>query len=497
MNRASFKEFRRQSPKGIVINYGVLLFKLVKSFWVLIPIFFSKNIEDKWDYIISVIGGLFLVLFVIAVVQYIYFKFKIVGDQFVLNKGMIFKKKLAIPIERIQSVNFKQNIVHQIIQVTQVEIQTAGAKDVEVSIKALSREIAEALKSKLQNRNENIEVDSLEPEVEKAKLIYSLGVIELLKVSFSENHLRSFFWILAITFSFGYQLEDIVKEWNFADEVIQFAVLNKDEITGSIFALFILLLVGVAISVIVSFFRVFLSHFDQKVEYLNEGIQVSEGLFTRREDILKIQKIQYAVQVTNPVKQLMGIGTIRIKQAGSAKVKKKKLVELVGVKKPIQDQLNSLFFDYKKHSDAVEYRPAPYYLFRMFVRSAFFVSLVNLLFYFNFFSFLVFVVMNVFLVPLTIFLVLIKYKKAYFTFQEEILIVGDGKISTLTTIMPYFKTQNILFQQSIIQKKRGVATLKFQTASGVIKLPCLRLEDALNIQQKVLIEVENSKRDWI
>jgi putative membrane protein len=139
MNRASFKEFRRQSPKGIVINYGVLLFKLVKSFWVLIPIFFSKNIEDKWDYIISVIGGLFLVLFVIAVVQYIYFKFKIVGDQFVLNKGMIFKKKLAIPIERIQSVNFKQNIVHQIIQVTQVEIQTAGAKDVEVSIKALSR----------------------------------------------------------------------------------------------------------------------------------------------------------------------------------------------------------------------------------------------------------------------------------------------------------------------------------------------------------------------
>lgn len=337
----------------------------------------------------------------------------------------------------------------------------------------------------------------MEPEVEKAKLIYSLGVIELLKVSFSENHLRSFFWILAITFSFGYQLEDIVKEWNFADEVIQFAVLNKDEITGSIFALFILLLVGVAISVIVSFFRVFLSHFDQKVEYLNEGIQVSEGLFTRREDILKIQKIQYAVQVTNPVKQLMGIGTIRIKQAGSAKVKKKKLVELVGVKKPIQDQLNSLFFDYKKHSDAVEYRPAPYYLFRMFVRSAFFVSLVNLVFYFNSFSFLEFVVMNVFLVPLTIFLVLIKYKKAYFTFQEEILIVGDGKISTLTTIMPYFKTQNILFQQSIIQKKRGVATLKFQTASGVIKLPCLRLEDALNIQQKVLIEVENSKRDWI
>ena len=179
------------------------------------------------------------------------------------------------------------------------------------------------------------------------------------------------------------------------------------------------------------------------------------------------------------------------------KLTQEQLGELVGVKKPIQNQLNSLFFDYEQHSDAVEYKPAPYYLFRMFVRSAFFVSLVNLVFYFNAFSFVEFVVMNAFLFPLTIFLVLIKYKKTYFTFQEEILVVGDGKISTVTTVMPYFKTQNILFQQSIIQKKRGVATLKFQTASGVIKLPCLRLEDALNIQQKVLIEVENSKRDWI
>lgn len=497
MNNFSFQEFSRQSPKGIIINYGVLLYKLVKSFWVFIPILFSKNIENKMSYLFSVIGGLVLLLLIVAVVQFIYFKFKIEGDQFILNKGMVFKKKTAIPIERIQSVNFKQNIVHQLINVTQVEIQTAGAKDVEVSIKAVSRELAEALKKKLQNENEIEEEVEIEVKEDSARLIYSLSLLELFKVSFSENHLRSFFWILAITFSFGYQLEDIVNDWNFADEMIQFVVLNKEEITGSLLALFVLFVVGILISVVVSFVRVFLRHFDQKVVYKNDGIQVSEGLFTKREDILKIQKIQYAVQVTNPVKKAMGIGTVRIRQAGSGKVKKKKLVELVGVKEHFQKELNALFFSYEARPNALCFRPALYYLFKMFVRSAFFVALVNVVFYFNAFSLLEFIVLNLVLLPLSIYLVLLKYEKTYFTFQEGKLILGEGKISTVTTLIEYFKTQNVLLQQSIIQKKRGVATLKLQTASGVIKLPCLRLDEAHSIKNILIQEMEENKRDWI
>src|SRR6056300_93935 len=130
MSSSSFSEFRRQSPAGIVINYGLLLYKLVKSFWVFIPVLFSDNIKNKWEYLLFVTVGLTVLLLVVAIVQFLFFKFKIEGDQFVLNKGVVFKNKIAIPIERIQSVNFKQNIFHQLVGVTQVEIQTAGAKDV-------------------------------------------------------------------------------------------------------------------------------------------------------------------------------------------------------------------------------------------------------------------------------------------------------------------------------------------------------------------------------
>jgi len=502
MSSSPFSKFSRQSPLGIVINYGVLLYKLVKSFWVFIPIFFSDSIENKGFYILNISGVLIVLLLLVAIVQFLFFKFKIEGDQFILNKGLIFKNKTAIPIERIQSVNFKQNILHQLVGVTQVEIQTAGAKEVEVSIKAVTKAVAKALKSELQKttlvkKSENEGVENPVFQSEKRRVVYALSFLDLLKVSFSENHLRSFFWILAITFSFGYQLADIVEDWNFADEMIQYVVLNKEEIVSSLLGLSVLLVVGVVISVVVSFLRVVLRHFDQKVRYQDEGIEVSEGLLTKREDVLKIKKIQTIIQVTNPIKRAMGIETVKINQAGSAKMKQKKLVELVGVKAQFALELMELFYKTEGADVKERFNPAPYFMYRMFVRTFLFLIVVNVLFFFNSSTLLEFFLINVLLIPSSLYLVYLKKNKTYFEFKGEKLVVGDGKITTITTGLEYYKTQNIKLVQSIIQKRRGVATIKIQTASGVVVLPCLFQSDALKIQEKILTNVENSTRDWI
>lgn len=499
MSDFSFDELARQSPKGIVINYGVLLYRLVKSFWVLIPIFLSKNIENKIGFVLTAIGILGGVLLIVAILQYLNFKFKIKEAHFVLHQGVIFKKKTSIPLERIQSVNFKQNLIHQLINITQVEIQTAGAKDVEVSIKAISREKAEALKKRLQNgiRMEFSEEEDIESTESKTRMIYKLSFIELVKVSFSENHLRSFFWILAISFSFGFQLEDVIKDLDFASESIRFVARNRDVLAGSVVLLIVVFFVAVIISVIVSFVRVLLRNFDQKVTQLNDGIQVSQGLFTKREDVLKITKIQYTVTVTNPFKKYLGIRSILISQAGSAKVKQKKRIELVGVKRKETDRLNELFFNDVNLENDYQFKPAKYYLFRMFVRTSILLILLNVLLVLTQSHWINIVVLNGIFLPSSIWLVLLKYKKTYFNLSGDKLTVGDGKISTVTTLMEYFKTQNVTFSQSFIQKRKRVATLHIQTASGVVKLPCLKEEDAKLLKTLIIQETSNSNREWI
>ena len=43
MNKFEFDTLARQSPKGIVINYFVILYKVFKSSWVLIPYIFTRK----------------------------------------------------------------------------------------------------------------------------------------------------------------------------------------------------------------------------------------------------------------------------------------------------------------------------------------------------------------------------------------------------------------------------------------------------------------------
>ena len=501
MNKEDFSVLARQNPKGIVINYSLLVYKVVKSFWILIPIFFSKSRETILNYIVPGLIVLGIVLLIISILQFLFFKFKIENDHFILNQGVIFKKKASIPLERIQTVNFKQNLIHQLINITQVEIQTAGAKNVEVSIKAISRQKAEALKKRLQEGVvlvSEIEEDEM-IEVPKSKVLFKLSFLELLKVSVSENHIKSFFWIFAIVSSLFWQFEDLLKEYFSYSfyELLNFYQENEKIVRGSVRLIFLLSVFVVLLSLIISFVRVILKHFDQKVSVLNDGIQLSQGLFTKRDDVLKIKKIQYITVITNPIKKKLGIQRIKVNQAGSAKTKAKKRIEIVGVKNGVLISLRNLFFGNEIVENENHFKPAPYYLFRMFLFSFYFILIVNVVLYLASFSIMIQLLLTVGLIISSIVVNLLKYKKAYYTIENKKLTVGAGGISTITNIMEYYKMQNIKLVQSFIQKRRGVASVHLQTASGVIKMPNLYEEEANELMSIILDEASNSSKDWI
>ena len=50
----NFSEFSRQNSKGIILNYTMLLYRIIKSSWVLIPLFFTtkKDNFNQSSYII-------------------------------------------------------------------------------------------------------------------------------------------------------------------------------------------------------------------------------------------------------------------------------------------------------------------------------------------------------------------------------------------------------------------------------------------------------------
>ena len=146
----NFSEFSRQSSKGIFVIYIALIYSALKLSWVFIFLIFrdlSEISNTNLLYVYLVTGAILLFQLIRAVLIYKNFQFKITNNYFILKQGILKKSNTSIPFNKIQNINFKQNIIQQIINVYEVSIETAGSTKTEIAIKALPFLKATALKN--------------------------------------------------------------------------------------------------------------------------------------------------------------------------------------------------------------------------------------------------------------------------------------------------------------------------------------------------------------
>ena len=424
------------------------------------------------------------------------FQFKIDDEHFILKHGILKKTNTAIPFDRIQNINFKQNIVQQIISVFEVSIETAGSSKTEISIKALSLKKATALKEMI-SKNTDFNKKSIEDT--QVKPLVKIGVKELLKVSLTENHLQNLFIFLALVLGFFQQLQQITDSLGKTESLDGFIQENTNAISASVFLVFVLLIVLLIIALLTSFVRIFLKHFNLTVFLKKNAFEINQGLITKKSIVLKKQKIQNITISTNPLKRFIGISFITFKQAVSGKLnnkKKDKLIRIVGCKKNQIETIKTSLFDSievemseKKFSDA-------YYKRRIFIFTFLFLTLVYLVTYLIFSHIEIFYSVIV-VVPIVVFLIIKKVKKRFFKISDKMLLVGKGLLETHLTYLEVFKVQNIEMKQNFFQKRSNVADIILQTASGKIKIPCINFDEAIKIYNHTLYKVEISQEAWM
>ena len=324
----SFSEFSRQSSKGVLVIYADILLKIVKQTWVLFFLFVSRiseisEVQSTYIYI-----GVFVVfMFSLgrAYLSYRNFKFKIVDHQFVLKKGIIKKSNTSIAFDRIQNINFKQNLIQQFINVYGVSIETAGSNKTEIVIKALSHSKALALKELISS----VAVSS-ETSQEQQKPLLKIKTGELLKVSLTENHFRSLLVLIALLIGFFQQIEQVFESFGKKEYINEYLNKSTEVVLGSIILIILVFLCLLFISIFSSFVGVFLRHFNLFLFVRKDAFEINQGLLTKKSIVLKKQKVQSITVSSNPFKRWVGISYVVFKQAMSGKMKNKKDI-LVGV----------------------------------------------------------------------------------------------------------------------------------------------------------------------
>jgi len=491
----------RQSPVAILLILFQFITKLLKQFWpFLVIILFREGRSSGGSSVyfeaFALIVGLGSTL--VSIISYFKFYFYVKDEELVIEKGIFQKVKLNIPFERIQTISFQQNLIHQFFNVVSLEIDTAGSKGKEFSILALKKEKAEAIRNFLiaqipvakNTESETVKEEEQREVVEETLLRLSLK--DLLKIGVGQNHLRGLGIIAAAVFALA-EIVDTGKK-GFVRGVFEFFNEGKETLSEAAIWLYLTPMLIVFL-LVTSFIMTFLNYYDLRFLRTTKGFKVIAGLLNRKEQSAAMQKIQMIEWTTNPLKKIFDMYDIRLLQASSSRLRKKQSFYVPGC---YEEQLQSVRQAYMPNETATTFEH--HGINRRIINKR--VMLIGLLPIIPFMISQFFrtgsVSFQLFLWTILVIGTSYIYWKRYrYSVSEEGIRIQKGIFVTKYTLLKYYKIQGAAIQQSIFQQRNGHADLKIFTASGSVKIPYVELEKAKAMLDVILWKVESSKKGWM
>ena len=493
-NDIDFSLPRRQSRIAILLFILKTYRIIAGQVWPFLIIFILKGDLAKPGAIIG-LAALVILATVFAILGYFRHTYSVKSDELIVESGVFRRKKLVIPLDRIQVVNFEQTIVHQIFEVVRVSVDTAGSTKEEVKLDALEKPEGEALRQLLLSGKKARTIqhgeapDGQMEEIyeEKFTPIMRLSPGELLVAGIAENHLKSggvilvfMFWIMERLREFGLDVDEYTDQ------------LPEEELSMQL--ILVLMVLFLVFSVIISLFRMVVKNYDLKFWRSESGFKITAGLITTRMTSALDKKIQTLSWRDNLLKKIFGIYDLRLQQASSDMVTVSKAITIPGCRRSHIDFVRqSLYSEYVPGSISFE-KPE----IKMLYRQLFFTLVFALILYGASIWFeedLKYVALIALLY--FSFQYWLQYKKTSFGLNEEMMIIKGGAFGDKTTMIPVYKIQSAEISRSLYQRRNGLASITIYNASGSLSIPFIKLERAMEIMDFVLYKVEKDNKDWM
>ena len=110
--------------------FQLLFFMVFFSIWIVSLLSGLRGVEGLGVYVstfLIILLILILLLYVWARLSYKFYLYELTEDGFKKELGVIYKKYVTIPYERIQNVDIYRGILARILGLSDLNIQTAGA----------------------------------------------------------------------------------------------------------------------------------------------------------------------------------------------------------------------------------------------------------------------------------------------------------------------------------------------------------------------------------
>ncbi len=491
-----FQEPRYQSRAAILIMAYEYIRNFIGQFWFLFLILLFN--ADFWKYIIGLVALLVLAgSGVFSILAFRRFTFYIRDGSFIVNKGIFRKSRKNVSLGRIQAVHTEQNILHRILGVLELKVDTAGTGEKEFSIPALEPRLADRLRTKLlreramQSTPGEQEAHHRDEDRTEDK-IFALRLIDLVKIGLSQNHFRTFGLIMAFLIGTSNRVEEFFNT-SVYDYLTRSSFWKSVMSTSLSFYLFLFIgavLLTLVVSIVLALFR----YYGLTTWKSARGIRIESGLLNRRVQAAPIRKVQIYSWIVNPLRKLFGLFTIVISQASSEESSRSQALSIAGARASHIEMIKDLIYG-RIASDWPEQVDVD---FSMAWRYALFFGLLTALITFLLYYFLSWTLwLMVIAVPAVVLLNFWYYYNWDIRFNADCVTVSRGVFNVRTSVLEWYKLQSVEISQTPYMSRNGLANLSLYTASGEISLPYLNVDDAGRLYHYALYRTEEGNRSWM
>lgn len=478
---------QKLSPYAFLFIIG----KVINQSWAFLLLFIGSKIfknnggadNKTMGYLVYIICGFIVIMSIYYVIQYFRFRMFIKDNELIVLKGLINRKIINIPINKIQSVHAVQSYLHRFTETCELKIETAGEEDTEVEIKAIDQEKAYALQDLLKTKPvSNDTLAPVEPET-----IFGIGFWDIIKLSISENHVKTFLLILTYLLI---KIDDVRNLFGIdtAKKINQEAE-NINYTTNIILAFTFTVL---AITLIVSFIRVLLSYYNMKLKISEKGFETEWGFLRTQRKLLIKKNIQSITWKNNLLQNILGIKILRVFMAGEKLTNPKLWIRIPIMKQSLLAQISAIYQQTWPSQVAAANGIDKSYKWRntLIVVTPIAITVAFIVFFKS--PWLTLIPLAV-LIYFTISNIILQQNYTFWFHQNSIQIL-KGVWGREQTLINFKNVQHVVIKTSPFLRSHNLCTLVLHSASEEpIKLPYIPVAQANYIANWCLVRLEFSE----
>ncbi|MCU4971371.1 PH domain-containing protein [Halobacteria archaeon AArc-m2/3/4] len=424
-----------------------------------------------------VIGAMVVVGIVLGIAyEYAYYKrfrYEITPDTFDVASGVVSRRDREVPVRRIQNVDVRQNVLQRALGIAAVHVETAGGGETEITLQYVDEAEANRLQRQLRNgsssrsrsratagdRETTDDLESGDTRPGEDELLFEIRRNELAVLSvFTIDPGASALATIALSFASGFDPTTLVPI-----DLLE-ADLPGTGLIALAWAVLIFLFAAWVLSAVLTFSR----YYGFRLTRVGDELHYERGLLQRYSGTIPLEKVQTLTIEESIPFRWFGYGALAVETAGYAPGQSGSRGTESAIPLAERGRVRRLArsiepFE-REDLERAPLRARERYAFRYIGVLCLIMGVGYLLATYtevvedwHAFAVLLFVV------PVAAHL---KWANRGFQFGDRYFFARTGFWRRTTKIVPYYRVQSVVYQQTLFQRRRRLASITADTASS-------------------------------